>query len=322
MTDSAKTVVCAGSDERLEPVCAALAASRAPDGSLPKRGPRIHAAWLIVPCLAADGLMAPVIASLQGPSATLVGAAIGFGIVGCVLAQGNLLAAWLAWGEGPFLRRLWAHWKIAIGLYLVWLVGMILAVRDHEMPAVAATVALGVPLVSLAVQLPLWFARQWLGWRLVRTTADATPTSGPPLAIRDLMLATLIVAAALALARLAPVWEDGSDRWVAWAICCTVACVISAIALLPAGALLLRSPLFSRGLAWSALYAAAWIDLPWVIVAILRWYGSVTLPPAAVFVGLSSLMVMFAATLMLTAAIARDRGYRLTSGRRLRFEPR
>ena len=73
--------------------------------------------------------------------------------------------------------------------------------------------------------------------------------------------------------------------WSVWAVGCTVASVISSITLLPAGAWLMRSDavgglrsdavgglrsdafgglragLFRRGLAWSILYAAAWIAL-------------------------------------------------------------
>ena len=279
----------------------------------PRPAPRISAAWLIVPCLVCDFLMMPVFASLNGPPSAV--AAVTFGIVGCVLAQGNLLAAWLAWSDGPFLRRLLAHWKIAAGLYLVWLVGFGLAVAGGRVPPIiAATVALGVPLVSIAAQLPLWVARQWFGWRLVREQAEAAPLE-PPLAIRDLMLATLVVAVSLALARLAPS-PDAGEMWPVWGVAFAVATVISSIALLPAGALLLRMQPFSRGLVWGGLYALGWIALPWIIVAVLHVTGSVMLPPLAIFVGLSSLMITFAATLILTAVIARDRGYRLTSGRK------
>ncbi|HZL89666.1 MAG TPA: hypothetical protein VFB96_14980 [Pirellulaceae bacterium] len=289
------------------------ASSRAPDLSVLKPAPHISAAWLIVPCLACDGLMMPVLTSVASGS----GMAIALGVVGCVLAQGNLLAAWLAWGDEPFLRRLLTHWKIAAGLYLVWLVGFgLVALTNNRLPPqIAAVVALGVPLVSLAAQFPLWLARQIFGWRLVREQAEAAPPSEPPLAIRDLMLATLIVAVALALARLAPSLDAG-EMWPVWGVAVFVACVISSISLLPAGALLLRSRLLSRALQWSVLYAAAWIALPWIIVAVVRLYGSVNLPPRALFVGLSNLMFTFAATVTLTAAIARDRGYRLTGGRK------
>lgn len=304
----------AGGEQQADSGLAPPESCRTPDLSAAKPAPRIGEALLIVACLACDFLMVPVLALQTLPPGEL-DIAIALGIVGCVLAQGCLLAAWLAWSDGPFLRRLASHWSIAVGLYLIWLVGLILAVRDHEAPQFAFTVALGVPLVSLAAQLPLWVARQWFGWRLVREQADQAPPSEPPLAIRDLMLATLVVAVAFALARLAPLWRNASDRWGAFAIACAVASAISSFALLPAGALLLRPRRFNRGLAWSCLYAAAWIALVWMIVAILQWYA-VMLPPRALFVGLSSLMFTFAATLMLTAAIARGCGYRLTGGRK------
>jgi hypothetical protein len=291
--------------------------------------PRIHLAWLIVPCLAADGLMVPVFLSVSGPPRVFL-TAFALGIVGCVLAQGCLLAAWVAWGDGPFLRRLEAHWNVAACLYAIWLVGFGLAVAlSGRIPLqIAATVALGVPLVSLAAQFPLWVTRQLFGWRLVREEADLaepsqhplpkTPRSPLPktqrLTIRDLMLATLVVAVTLALARLAPS-PDAGEMWPVWGIAATVASVVSTVSLLPAGVLLLRKRPLSRSLAWSSLYALSLIGLIWVAVVLQFWFAPGMLAPRAIYVGLSSLMFTFAATLTLAAAIARDRGYRLTSRR-------
>ena len=331
--------------------------------------PPISAFWLIVPCLACDFLMVPAIGLLEA-SPPDVGAPVALGIVGCVLAQGCLLAAWLAWSDGPFLRRLARHWIIATGLYLIWLVGLVLAfVRDPAAPHMAATVALGVPLVSIAAQFPLWLARQFWGWRLVRDgRADIPvchdeqkgradiPVCHPPeadknvcptvcqddhiaaditpdrkLAIRHLMLATAVVAVSLALARLAP--ADGKDVWPVWAVSCMVATVISSITLLPAGAWLMRpvgqtslsakaveqtflsATLLRRGLAWSILYAAAWIAIVWIVLA-AQWWFALPLAPRAIYIGISSLIFTFASTLILTALIARSRGYRLTARRK------
>lgn len=287
-------------DDKIEPVgCGTARAEPRP----------INAAWLIVPSFACDFLMVPVMSSISGPLSG-IGIVIGLGIVGCVLAQGSLLAAWLAWSEGPFLRRLATHWLIAAGLYLIWFLGLVLAAPADDSVIVAVAVALGVPLVSIAAQFPLWVARQWLGWRLVREPADPVPLPEPPLAIRDLMLATLIVAVSLALARMAPS-PDAGGMWPVWAFTFVVASVVSAIAVLPAGKMLLRSQPFERGLAWSAAYFAAWLALVWIVVAILRSF-SVRLPPWQLFVGFSSLILTYAGTLMLTATIARSRGYRLT----------
>jgi hypothetical protein len=229
-------------------------------------------------------------------------------------------------------------------------VGLALALaRDLAAPHVAATVALGVPLVSVAAQFPLWLARQFWGWRLVcgadipvchPSEADKNVCPTHPdrkLAIRDLMLATLVVAVSLALARLAPLDGQDKDAGPVWLVACAVASVISSITLLPAGAWLLVGQTFlsatplsakpvgqtflsatpPRGLLWSILYASAWIALVWIIVAV-QWWFALPRAPRAIYVGISSLMFTFASTLILTALIARSRGYRLT-GRRERL---
>ncbi len=281
-----------------------------------RTAPGISAVWLIVPCVACDFLMVPTFSLLRGggPPSDLI-AALAFGVVGCVFAQGNLLAAWLAWSEGPFLRRLATHWKIAVVLYVIWLAGLTL-LGDHQGREIAPTVLLGLPLVSIAAQFPLCIARLWFGWRLVDVHAGRAQSHEPPLAIRDLMLATILVAASLALARLAPGALKRSELWTMWTVFFFWATVISSLSLLPAGAILLRGEPFSRRLAWGALYAAAFIALPWMVIFVVWWYGLAMPPPRALFVGLSSLMLTFAATLMLTAKIARDRSYRLFWGRR------
>ena len=149
-------------------------------------------------------------------------------------------------------------------------------------------VALGVPLVSIAAQFPLWLARQWLGWRLVREETAAAPLREPPLAIRDLMVATLVVAVSLALARVAPS-PDAGQMWPVWAFAFVVASVVSTIAMLPAGKLLLRSDGSVVG-GLELPLRGGWIALVWIVVAVLRWFG-VGLPPWQLFVGLSSLML-------------------------------
>ena len=71
--------------------------------------------------------------------------------------------------------------------------GLAVALSGRIPLQIAATVALGVPLVSLAAQFPLWVTRQLFGWRLVReehpTQLSPFPTT-QRLTIRDLMLAT------------------------------------------------------------------------------------------------------------------------------------
>jgi hypothetical protein len=262
-------------------------------------------------CLACDFFMAPVLA-MPWPIPALP---ILLAIVGCVLAQGCLLAAWLAWSDQPFWRRFRRHWIVAAILYLVWAAGLAISRPSQFLVAVSA-VGLSVPLVSIGAQLPLWIARQMFGWRLIR--GDANDDAGPaPLSIRDLLTATFVIALTLALDRLAPS-PDGKERGLIPLITFFMASAISTIALLPAAPLLLRNRPFHRGLVFAGLYAAFWLGLLGFVILVARYSGLFRLPPHPIPTGVACLILSFAATVMLAAAAAHTRGYRLVWGRRPR----
>ena len=137
--------------------------------------------------------------------------------------------------------------------------------------------------------------------------------SEPPLRIRDLMVATLLVAGSLGLARLV---TDESEFWIVMGVVLLIASVSSAITMLPAGALLMRMRQFDRALLFSGLYVGSLVAIQWLVIGIVRLRAPGMLGPFAMYVGLSSLMLAFAATLMQAAFVARTLGYRLTWGRR------
>jgi hypothetical protein len=237
---------------------------------------------------------------------------------GCVMAQGCLLAAWLAWSDQPLCQRLLRHWTVAAFLYLVWLAGLAWGFPDR-LAMVGKMVGLSVPLISIAAQLPLWFARQVFGWRLIRGDTNKD-IRGIPISIRDLMLATVIVALALAPAQ----WvrsPDGKEMETPWLVMLLAATAISAIAMLPTSPLLLRTRHFERGALLACLYAAFWMALPWVVVLIARNRGLFASPPWPVLLGLSCLVLSFATTAILAAAAARAHGYRLISVNRATAKP-
>ena len=110
---------------------------------------------LVLVCLAWDFLMVPFLA--MAPARPIPGVPILLAMVGCVLAQGCLLAAWLAWSDQPFWPRLRRHWIIAAILYLVWAAGLAIS-RPSEFAAASAFVGLSVPLVALP------FCFSWTTW--------------------------------------------------------------------------------------------------------------------------------------------------------------
>jgi hypothetical protein len=282
--------------------------------------PANKAWWLLVALsLVSDFAMLPIVSSLNGPPGPLF--ACMFAVVGCTLAQGSLLAAWLVMADGPFLPRLLRHWTLAFGLWLVWFFGVALAApAQKQLIEVGFTVACITPLVSLGAQLPLWVARHLFGWRFARSFGSSEQyAADAPLSIRDLMGATLVVAATFALARVSPAFfqEDG-EYWPVLFVALAVASAASTIAILPAAAMLLRPRPFARGLALAGMYAWAYIGMIWLVVSIVRWYGG-PLPPYQVLVGLSLLVLSYAGTCSLAAYVARSRGYYLAWRGRRRF---
>ena len=273
------------------------------------RSPSALLALLIAISLASDFLM--VLAPAMIPALPIVYFPLLQATVGCTLAQGCLLAAWLAWGDQPFWQRLLRHWIVAAILYLVWVAGLALG-QPNQFRQLSMMVGLSVPLMSIAAQLPLWIARQMFGWRLIRGEEN-DGTRRAPLSIRDLMTATVVVAVTLALARLAPS-PDGKPIGMLWVIMFGAATTVSTMTLLPVSPLLMRTPRFGREVLFACLYAAFWIGLPWLIVLVAWGRGLFPPPPLAVLIGLSFLILSFAATVILAAAAARSRGYRLISG--------
>src|SRR5207247_1671271 len=112
------------------------------------RLPVVLLGLLIVLCLACDFLMVPVLAPMPGPP-KMPEFPLLLSVVGCVLAQGCLLAAWLAWSGQSFWQRFTRHWIVAAILYLVWAAGLAVS-QPSQFALAVSVVGLSVPLVSIA----------------------------------------------------------------------------------------------------------------------------------------------------------------------------
>jgi hypothetical protein len=281
----------------------------APEAAGEEQPPRLftgRAWWLLVAIsLLSDFAIVPILSSMKnGPPSPFF-----FGVVGCTLAQGSLLAAWLVLFEGPFWLRLVRHWSVAFGLWLVWFLGLALAApRGADIAAIGFTAACITPLVSLGAQLPIWAMRHFFGWRLARASGDEQNAEVSRLSIRDLLVATVVVAVTFAVARASPALQEEQEFWFALFIALAVASGVSTIAILPAATLLLKPRPFSRALALTGLYTFTLIGIHWLIVGSVLWYGVVP-GPAVIHVGLTTLMLSYAGTCCLAAYVARQWGY-------------
>jgi hypothetical protein len=255
-------------------------------------------------------LVAPVFEIVNSPYELLT--YVAFFALGIILGQGAALASWLVWGEGPFLRRLVVHWGIATALWCVYVTGLSGYARyvGANGSAIRAgwEIALCLPLLSLAGQLPLWLVREVFGWRLKR--GNGQEISGPQqLTIRGLLWATLVVALSLACAR--SMEMSGPDFWAEITVGCALLTLASALAVLPAAAMLLGRSSVRRGAVATGAYAAISITLMWTIAVTLYFTRPAALAPGFLFGWFTAMIAGCAVTLILAGIAARAHGCRL-----------
>ena len=231
-----------------------------------------------------------------------------FWCVGVILAEGFVLAAWLVWGDGPFFQRLFIHWIAAAVLGVASFLGAVAVegFRDGDIRDMLEVIPFSLPLFSLAIQLPLWIARYYCGWRLVDSCAD--PVAAKPMGTRDLMLGTVIVAVSLALARLAEGMDDNSEGWLVWAILAPSVAGISLVSVLPVAVWLLRMQNPVIGLICIPLQTMLAIFVTITIIAMNE-----RIRAQEVFF-IATIICGFAAALTAAALAARVAGFRLEIG--------
>ena len=169
---------------------------------------------LLVPILlaAAFNVIAPCTEHFIRPS-DVYGIAAIFLLVGIGAGQLGLLATWAVLGPWPLYRQWFEAMLVGIGLFLAFLAGIVTANPREGLPprTIFLQMILAVFGLLFAVQLPLWLVRLLRGWRLVLRSADATRTAieSRQLQIRDILIATTIVAVALGATNLVCRERDG-----------------------------------------------------------------------------------------------------------------
>jgi len=239
-----------------------------------------------------------------------------FVLFGAICAQGGLISAGLVFGPGRFWLRTVCCWGVSAFLWLCWAVGLMAYAysRRWRYPAdwheMLQFVGLSLPLVAVAIQSPLWFARSYLGWRLA--PSDGSETAAQPLSIGDYFVGTAVTAVSITCAQLGrPAQWVAPAYWPAWAI--VVACVAAAslLGVLPAMLLILRWRHWRLGFCLLVLYGTV------AGVALISTLIAVFGPPGQIWEVLGMVVIFISTAAFLGAGmiVARACGYSLVMGR-------
>jgi len=252
------------------------------------------------------------------------GAVLAAIVAGVILGEVGVLTLWLVWGPGSFLRRLVVHWLAGLGLFLALAIGFVIASAGGP-PAEAIFEVLGtalcsLPLISLAAQLPLWPLRTYFGWRIEPAISDQPDDVPQPLAIRDLLLATVVTAVSLACLRLTPRDAGQPDQmfWLEWCVGVLSIAGISTASLIPILVFTLRSYDTTAAITWLGGYIVLAVFI--VVAALAASFGRML--PAEVYFVFAMTVSSCVGALAIPLLMVRARGYRLTfppGRRRSRF---
>jgi len=246
---------------------------------------------------------------MSGSRNTAILLLICFGAIG---AQAGLVSLWFVFAPIRTTTRMLTGIAATLVLFEAWAIGetnyrlFFFYLHDD-----VTTAFLWLPLLLLAVQMPMWAAKYWFRWRIVNWTHSARRQASRSMGIRDLMIGTGATAICLALAKHASDGE-GDEAFIGLAIAMPVVVLISSLTTIPATAATLRSRRLCVALPWILLTNAT------VVAAyIATVFGLVDrqFPPASVYREAYALVVSFTVCLTGPLLIARWLGYRLRWGR-------
>jgi hypothetical protein len=264
--------------------------------------------WFLT-CAVCNLLLGLALPHLTMQTELIIGAAMGYiGAQAAVHAIWSVLGPWNRWIR-PLLSAL-----TALILFLLFWVGI--AVEEFGRSSfweATWSFLCCLPLFLLATQLPLWFFRMWLRCRFVFRSDTESTSATRPLSLRDLMLATVVVAMVFAAARLAKPEEVDSvaEFLLPVLLGAAVAGVISLCTTVPT--------VFATHLARNTVVAvtvAVGIEAVFFVslIAIASLIEG-TSPPSDAFFYLTVVFVSYSVFLTGPILLSRLLGYRLVWGR-------
>ena len=230
---------------------------------------------------------------------------------GSIGGQAGILAIGAVLGPASTLRRHFFVVTLSLGFVFAWFAGILIsnAMYGRHYPEVKSVggVLLVAPLLFCVCELPLWFFRTFLRWR-IELPAEVR-TRPPQLTIAGILLATAAVALSLGAVRLGQKLA-AADREAEWWMGVGFAAAwcggISLVVLPVVAALVFRTQSLVIGL----LVSAAWIGLLFVglLLVLSALAGSVPTRELHLF---CFIVMGFTSTLLGPLALCRLYGYRL-----------
>ena len=272
--------------------------------------------WLILgglPFVLVNFAIVPLTSWIQPDDAAAVLVYMCFGVI---CAEGGLHTVGCVLFTHGLVRRLVLGIGVGLPLFAAWALGYAVDGwcrgrffwsfwRDVR------GVLLYLPLLAIAIQLPLWVVKFWLGWRMQHHERNAGQTVAATFGIRDIFLATGVVALALTAARFATPSEVRSQReFLTLIVAALAAAAASLVTVLPAVVATLRArrPWFALLillLAYGAVLLAVF-----VVICVSRGQ---TLPFRESW-GMAWMAAGFFLSLTGPLLVARGLGYRLVWG--------
>jgi predicted DNA repair protein MutK len=173
------------------------------------------------------------------------------------------------------------------------------------------------PLFFVTVQAPLWLTRTLIGLRIELAHESRRSAEPGDVTIRHLMLVTAVVAASLALTRMAS--PGDSSAVVGIVVGSLVTGAVSLITTLPAAVLMLSTRRLRNGLLGAVLHTAAIlaiVKVGFLVAEIADGNRGRMRPPLWFLAGVAVLVIHFSVCLAGVLICVRGMGYRLQRARR------
>ena len=269
-------------------------------------------------------LLLPIAFMVPSSPPSVIGSCVACLSLGAIGAEPGLLAIAAVFGPGATWRRQLVVALLVLALALSYLSSFVLTKVVYSSVANSLEIhlvfsfAMLLPILFLACQMPLWFFRGLLSWRIVNQE-QAAAEKPPQLSIAGILAATAVVALGLSSARLGHYLilqvdpqVESQGWWLGTGISAACVAAISMASLPPFTGAIFRakSPLLGLlgATAWtlfvfaSAIAMIRWVNGGWPIP--IPWY-----PFAAIVAG-------FTVSLLGPLVVVRLFGYRLFWGRK------